>query len=131
MPNLERPPVPILPLVDLLILLGTGSLVIGFLLKAIAITTIYNPTLLGFSSTDFALIAALFMGFAVVLIGRTWLKLNEPGLALRHRQLREDAARRRAQEFEARNGALAHAESEGEGDALATLDSRAAGAGRG
>jgi hypothetical protein len=129
MPAPERPPVPILPLVDLLILLGTGSLVIGFLLKAIAITTIYNPTLLGFSSTDFALIAALCMGFAVVLIGRTWLKLNEPGLALRHRQLREDAARRRAQEFEARNGALA--EAEGEGDALTTLDSRAAGAGRG
>ena len=30
--------VPVLPLVDLLILLGTGSLLIGFLLKAIAIT---------------------------------------------------------------------------------------------
>jgi hypothetical protein len=122
--------VPVLPLVDLLILLGTGSLVIGFLLKAIAITTIYNPTLLGFSSTDFALIAALCMGFAVVLIGRTWLKLNEPSLALRHRQLREEAARQRAKEFEERNGALAQAEAEGNGEALASLDSRTAGAGR-
>ena len=123
--------VPILPLVDLLILLGTGSLVIGFLLKAIAITTIYQPTLLGFSSTDFALIAALCMGFAVVLIGRTWLKLNEPALALRHRKLREEAARERAKEFEERNGALAQAEAAGNGEALATLDSHAAGAGRG
>lgn len=121
---------PILPLVDLLILLGTGSLVIGFLLKAIAITTIYRPTLLGFSSSDFALIAALCMGFAIVLIGRTWLKLNEPELALRRRRLREEAAKQRAKEFEERNGALAQAEAQGDDEALATLDSHAAGAGR-
>ena len=44
---------PILPLVDLLILTGSGSLLIGFILKAVAVATRYNPAILGFSSVDF------------------------------------------------------------------------------
>ena len=61
---------PILPLVDLLILAGTGSLVIGFVLKAVSVATRYNPTLLGFSSIDFVLIAGVCMGFALTMVSR-------------------------------------------------------------
>jgi len=68
---------PVLPLVDLLILLGTMALVIGFLLKAIAILTVFHPVLLGFTAVDFVLIAGVCMGFALTLVARTWLKLNE------------------------------------------------------
>jgi hypothetical protein len=86
---------PILPLVDLLILLGTGALGFGFVLKAVSITTHYNPTILGFSSLDFALIAAVCIALALVLVARTWVKLNEPSLADLRRRLGEEEARRR------------------------------------
>ena len=68
---------PVLPLVDLLILLGTLSLVVGVLLKSIAILTVFQPALLGFTSLDFVVIAGVCMGFALTLVARTWLKLNE------------------------------------------------------
>ena len=71
---------PILPLIDLLILLGTGSLLVGFVLKAIDITTRYQAHILGFSSLDFVIITGIFLGLALVLAARTWVKLNEPRL---------------------------------------------------
>jgi len=72
--------VPILPLIDLLILMSTASLLVGFVLKAISITTRYRPTVLGFSSMDFVVITAVCIGLALVLAARTWVKLNEPRL---------------------------------------------------
>ena len=87
---------PILPLVDLLILMGTGSLLIGFLLKAISITTLFNPTLLGFSSVDFVLIAGVCMGFALTLVARTWLKLNEISVRAARGQVERAQAQERA-----------------------------------
>ena len=95
---------PILPLVDLLILLGSGSLVIGFLLKAIMLATLYRPTILGFSSLDFAVITAVCFG-ALTLVARTWLKLNEPSLLALQSRLRAEEAHRRAHEQEARGKA--------------------------
>ncbi len=91
---------PVLPLVDLLILLGTVSLAIGFVLKAIAVSTLYRPSILGFSSADFVLITGVCFGFALVLIARTWLKLNEPGLLSLQSRLRAERAVRRAEEIE-------------------------------
>jgi hypothetical protein len=84
---LEVPLLPILPLIDLLILLSTGSLLVGFVLKAIALTTRYRPTVLGFSSVDFVIITGLGLGLALVLAARTYVKLNEHRLsAVRSRQ---------------------------------------------
>ena len=97
---------PILPLVDLLILAGTGSLVLGFVLKAIAVTTIYNPTLLGLTSSDLALVAAVCMGLALTLVARTWLKINEPALAVARRRLAQEQARERARRIEEANALL-------------------------
>ena len=106
---------PILPIVDLLILLGTGSLGIGFLLKAIALATIYRPSILGFTSLDFVLISGVCLSLALVLVARTWLKLNEPTLLALQSRLRHEQARQRAidleQEFqEARNAGSSSAE---------------------
>ena len=100
----------VLPIVDLLILLGSGSVLVGFLLKGVALTTTYNPTFLGFSSLDMLLISLTCFGFALVLAARTWLRLNEPHIQALERRLGEEEARRRAQEYEQRNGALAAAE---------------------
>jgi hypothetical protein len=98
---------PVLPLVDLFILLGTGSIAIGFVLKGVALTTTYNPTFLGFSSLDMLLIALTCFGFALVLAARTWLRLNEPHLQALERRLGEEEAKRRAREYEQQhNGAL-------------------------
>ena len=100
----------VLPIVDLLILLGSGSVLIGFLLKGVALTTTYNPTFLGFSSLDMLLIALTCFGFALVLAARTWLRLNEPHIQALERRLGEEEARRCAAEYEQRNGAIAAAE---------------------
>ena len=94
----------VLPIVDLLILLGSGSVLVGFLLNGVALTTTYNPTFLGFSSLDMLLIALTCFGFALVLAARTWLRLNEPHIQALERRLGEEEARRRAQEYEQRNG---------------------------
>jgi len=96
----------VLPIVDLFVLIGTGSVAIGFVLKAVALTTTYNPTFLGFSSFDMLLIAMTCFVFALVLAARTWLRLNEPHLQALERRLGEEEAKRRAQEYERRNGAL-------------------------
>ena len=85
---------PILPLIDLLLLLGTGSLFVGFLLKAISITTTFHPNILGFTSIDFVLIAGVCMGLALVLAARTWVKLNEPRALAMSRENREERFRR-------------------------------------
>ncbi len=69
---------PVLPLIDLLLLSGWTALFVGFVLKAIALTTRYNPTVLGLSSLDFLLIAIAALLFAIALAARTWVKNQEP-----------------------------------------------------
>ena len=94
---------PILPLVDLFILLGSASFGLGALLKVIDVTTHYHPSLLGFSSSDFALITAVCFAFALTLVARTWLKLNEPRLLALQSRLRAEDAHRRVREMELAN----------------------------
>ena len=91
---------PILPLVDLFILLGSGSFAIGSVLKLISITTHYRPSVLGLTSTDFALMTAVCFGFALTLAARTWLRLNEPRLLALQSRLRAEEAHRRARDLE-------------------------------
>ena len=91
---------PILPLVDLFILLGSASFATGALLKAIEVTTHYHPSLLGFTSSDFALITGVCFAFALTLVARTWLKLNEPRLLALQSRLRAEEAHRRVRELE-------------------------------
>jgi hypothetical protein len=87
---LEVSQLPVLPLIDLLILLSTGSLLVGFVLKAIALTTRYRPSVFGFSSVDFVIITGLGLALALVLAARTYVKLNE------HRLLAVRSAQRRS-----------------------------------
>jgi hypothetical protein len=91
---------PILPLIDLFILMGSASFAIGFLLKAFEIATRYHPSILGFTSSDFALITGVCFAFALTLVARTWLKLNEPRLLALQKRLRTEEVQRRARELE-------------------------------
>jgi len=88
----------ILPLIDLLILSGTGMLVIGFILKAISITTVYEPHILGFSSIDFVLMTAVCWGFSLTLVARSWVKLNEPRIHAARRETMLARARKQAEQ---------------------------------
>lgn len=78
---------PVLPLIDLMILVGSGSLLVAFVLKGIAITTHYRPGLFGLGAMEFVIIAAICMAFALTLAARTWVKLNEPRLVAQRRGL--------------------------------------------
>ena len=121
---------PVLPLIDLLLLMGTGSLFVGFVLKSISLTTRFQPTVLGFSSLDFVLIAGVCMGLALVLAARTWVKLNEPRLVRLRREDSEERFRLEQLDLERAAAAL---EDEGFGadeSALARAGERREAAGR-
>lgn len=68
---------PILPVVDLLILIGSALLFAGALLKAVYVTTNYRPTLLGLGPMECAIGAAVFLLLVLALAARTWVKNAE------------------------------------------------------
>lgn len=93
---------PVLPLIDLMILLGSASLVFGAAIKAIWLTTSYRPYVLGFGPMDFLVIAGICFIMALTLAARTWVKLNEPKLAAARREQAREEARRVARQYDFR-----------------------------
>jgi len=65
---------PVLPLIDLLILLGWTCLALGGVLKAISITTTYQPEIFYLGPFDLLVTAGIFLLFALTLAARTWVK---------------------------------------------------------
>lgn len=80
---------PVLPLIDLLILLAWTSLIVAFVQKAIGLALALEATVMGMSPFDFVLVAAVALLFALALAARVWVRANEP------RFLRERARARR------------------------------------
>ena len=78
----------VLPIIDLLILLGWTTLSIGAVLKAVYVTTNYRPTMVGLGPLDCVIAAGVFLFLAMALAARTWVKLNEPKLIAARRSLR-------------------------------------------
>lgn len=79
---------PVLPIMDLLILIAWTLMSVGALLKAIYVTTTYRPTLLGLGPLDCAIGAGVFLLFALALAARTWVKTAElEAQAIRRAQL--------------------------------------------
>lgn len=78
----------VLPLIDALILGGWSSLIAGFLLKAVYLTTSYRPTLFGLRPIDFLSVSVVCLLFALSLAARTWVKAYEPELLARRRRTR-------------------------------------------
>jgi len=71
---------PILPIIDLLILLAWTSLAAGGALKLVNIVFSKFWTLLGFAPFDFFMITAVLLVFALTLVARTWVKANDPAI---------------------------------------------------
>jgi hypothetical protein len=82
---------PMLPIIDLLILLGWTTLGVGGLLKLTGLAMNSYPSILGLSSIDFLLIGVVFMLMALTLAARIWVRANEPALQ------RADTAKRAAE----------------------------------
>ena len=78
----------VLPIIDLLILMGWTTLSIGAVLKAVYVTTNYRPTMIGLGPLDCVIAAGVFLLLAMALAARTWVKLNEPALIAARRSLR-------------------------------------------
>jgi hypothetical protein len=78
---------PMLPMIDLLLLLGWTCLAVGGIMKAILITTNYRPAIFTFGPYEFYEIAILLLLFAVALAARTWVKANEPEILARRRRV--------------------------------------------
>jgi hypothetical protein len=83
---------PILPVIDLLILLAWTTLAAGAALKVINLALAKYWTLFGFAPFDLLMITGVLLVFALTLVGRTWVKANDPGvLAARRAEATRDA----------------------------------------
>ena len=71
---------PLLPIIDLLILLAWTSLAAGGVLKFVNLVFSKYWTLLGLAPFDFFMFAGVLLVFALTLVGRSWVKLNDPGV---------------------------------------------------
>ena len=71
-----------------------------FVIKVIRLSTRYSPSVFGFNALDFVVIAGICFAFALTLVARTWLKLNEPKLAVVRRDAAAAEARLRAAEID-------------------------------
>ena len=91
---------PVLPMIDLLILMGWTCLAVGAIMKAIAITTNYQPYIFTFGPYEFYEIAVLLLLFAVALAARTWVKAHEPEILAKQRRVSTLHAVTRAKEKE-------------------------------
>ena len=78
---------PVLPLVDLMILLAWSALIIGAVQKTLSIAIGRGFYILGFTAMDFLWMAAVALLFALTLAARTWVKANEPGIRRRQHSL--------------------------------------------
>jgi hypothetical protein len=78
---------PVLPMIDLLILMGWTSLALGGVLKAVAITTSYRPEVLTLGPFEFFALSGICLLFALSLAARTWVKANEPEILVKQRRV--------------------------------------------
>jgi len=77
----------ILPIIDLLIFSGWSAILVGAVLKAVHVTTVYRPTVLGLNPIDCLMIGCMFFLMSLTLVGRTWVKAQEPQLQANRRAL--------------------------------------------
>ncbi len=79
---------PVLPLIDLLILIAWTGLMWAFVHKALWLALGSSFTVLGLTPYDFVLGGGVCLLFALALAARTWVRANEPALLARPRVAR-------------------------------------------
>jgi len=80
LPPLEGFRVPVLPLIDLLILIAWTSLIWAFVHKALWLAFALSFTVLGLTPYDFVLGSGICLLFALTLAARVWVRAHEPKL---------------------------------------------------
>ena len=83
---------PVLPVIDLLLLAGWTSLLVGFVLKVADLLTRGNQSIFSLSPIDFLMMAVVSFLFAIALAARTWVASQSPA---------QSAARRREETLDA------------------------------
>ena len=71
---------PVLPLIDLLILVAWTSLIWAFVQKGLWLAFATTFTVLGLTPYDFVLGSGVCLLFALALAARVWVKAHEPKL---------------------------------------------------
>ncbi len=71
---------PILPMIDLMILVAWTSLIVAVVQKAIGMALATRATVFGMTPFDFVVVAAVCLLFALALAARVWVKANESRL---------------------------------------------------
>ena len=71
---------PVLPLIDLLIIVAWTSFIWAFVHKALWMAFDSMFRIVGLGPTDFVMGGVVCLLFAVALAARQWVKLHEPGL---------------------------------------------------
>src|SRR5688572_5716568 len=82
---------PVLPLIDLMILLAWTSLIVAFVQKSMMLALARRFAFLGMGPFDFVVASGVCLLFALALAARVWVKAAEPGL-LRVRRERNGLA---------------------------------------
>jgi hypothetical protein len=77
---------PVLPLIDLLILIAWSALFVAFVEKAAMMTVASRVYLFGLTPFDWCVVAGVFLLFALALAARVWVKAHEPGLLRARRE---------------------------------------------
>jgi hypothetical protein len=110
---------PVLPLIDLMILLAWSCLIVAFVEKAAGLALATRPYFLGMSPFDWVTMGGVLLLFALALAARVWVKATEPGLLRLRRALNARPGAEVLPDFpdpREQNGALA---SRGEGESHA------------
>ena len=68
---------PILPLIDLMILIAWTCLIVAVVQKALWMALVTRATVFGMTPYDFVLVAGVSLLFALALAARVWVKGNE------------------------------------------------------
>ncbi len=71
---------PVLPLIDLLILIAWTSLIGAFVQKGLRLALASSFTVLGLTPYDFVLCSGVCLLLALALAARVWVKAHEPKL---------------------------------------------------
>ena len=71
---------PILPLIDLMILIAWTCLIVAVVQKALWMALASRASVFGMSPYDFVLVAGVSLLFALALAARVWVKANESRL---------------------------------------------------
>jgi len=76
---------PILPLIDLMILIAWTCLIVAVVQKALSMALAVRASVFGMTPYDFVLVAGVSLLFALALAARMWVKANQSRLLGRQR----------------------------------------------